>query len=65
VDTASAPLRVGRGVLVLMVCEREQPKQKLPSREDIENQLVAQRLSLLARRYMRDLRYTSVVDMRL
>lgn len=65
VDTASAPLRVGRGVLVLMVCEREQSRQKLPSREDIENQLVAKRLDLLARRYMRDLRYTSVVDMRL
>ena len=65
INTASAPLRVGRGILVLMVCERDQPKAKLPSRKDIENQLVAKRLSLMARRYMRDLRYTSVVDMRL
>lgn len=65
VDTASAPLRVESGILVLMVCERDQPKLKLPNREDIEDQLIAKRLSLLARRYMRDLRYASVVDMRL
>lgn len=65
VNTASAPLRTGRGVLVLMVCERDQPKPRLPSREDIESRLIAKRLSLMARRYMRDLRYASVVDMRL
>ncbi len=65
VNTATAPLRVGRGILVLMVCERDRPKPKLPSRKDIENRLTAQRLSLMARRYMRDLRNASVVDMRL
>ncbi len=65
IGTASAPVRTRTGVLILMVCQRDQPELRLPSEKDIERQLAEQRLSRMARRYMRDLRNAAVVDMRL
>lgn len=64
VGKASAPLRTRTGIMILMVCRRDEPKTSLPSRKDIEAQLFDRRISLLARRYMRDLRKAAVVDMR-
>jgi peptidyl-prolyl cis-trans isomerase SurA len=65
IGKVSAPLRTRSGILVLMVCGRDEPKSRLPSRREIEIRLTTQRLSLLERRYMRDLRTAAVVDMRL
>lgn len=61
----SDPVRLDGGLLALMVCEREEPKNlNLPSREEISEQLTRQRLDLAARRYLRDLRRAAVVDIR-
>jgi peptidyl-prolyl cis-trans isomerase SurA len=64
VGEASAPMRVDPGLLMLMVCVREDPPSNLPSRDDISEALLRQRLDILARRYLRDLRRAAFVDVR-
>ena len=64
VGEASAPIRVEPGLLLVMVCVRENPPGNLPSRDDISENLMRQRLDVLARRYLRDLRRASFVDVR-
>ncbi len=56
--------RIDSGVLAIMVCAREDAPSNLPTRDEISNQLTRQRLDLIARRYLRDLRRTAVVDIR-
>jgi peptidyl-prolyl cis-trans isomerase SurA len=58
------PLRGPNGVMLLMVCEREAQATNLPSREQIKLQLFRQKLDLLARRYLRDLRRAAFLDIR-
>ena len=48
-----------------MVCEKGTPNATtLPSRDEIADQLARQRAENLARRYLRDLRRTAFVDVR-
>ena len=63
----SEPVKMPDGVLLLMVCKRTGGGStiKLPSRDQIADQLLQQRMSLMARRYLRDLRLAAVVDIRL
>lgn len=63
----SDPVKMQDGVLLLMVCSREggEAQVKLPEREEIADQLMQERLSLMARRYLRDLRLSAVVDVRI
>jgi peptidyl-prolyl cis-trans isomerase SurA len=62
---ASQPLTLPDGVLVVMVCSRDEPKSTLPNRNQIETMLENQRLGMLARRHLRDLRLSSIVDLRI
>jgi len=66
---ASPPQQVPEGVIVLMVCERTVPKVKKRTpeqqRQIIKNQLLTERLNLAAKRYIRDLRRASFIDVRL
>jgi peptidyl-prolyl cis-trans isomerase SurA len=64
VGEASAPMRIEQGLLMIMVCVREDAPSNLPSREDISENLMRQRLDLLSRRYLRDLRRAAFVDVR-
>ncbi|PPR10640.1 MAG: Chaperone SurA [Alphaproteobacteria bacterium MarineAlpha11_Bin1] len=61
------PIKLTDGVLVLMVCSREGGKGqiKLPERDAIADKLVQRRLSLMARRYLRDIRLSAVIDIRI
>ncbi|MBL8697372.1 MAG: peptidylprolyl isomerase [Alphaproteobacteria bacterium] len=61
---ASEPIRAGNAVVLLMACTREEAPSGLPSTEDIQEGLLRQRLDLLARRYLRDLRRQAYVDIR-
>jgi peptidyl-prolyl cis-trans isomerase SurA len=47
-----------------MVCDKEVPNTALPTREEIAEQLARQRAENLSRRYLRDLRRTAFVDVR-
>ncbi|MCK6451085.1 MAG: peptidylprolyl isomerase [Alphaproteobacteria bacterium] len=60
------PLQPDPGTLMmLMVCDRQNPEPTpLPGREDIRERLTQQRLNLMSRRYLRDLRRAAFVDLR-
>jgi peptidyl-prolyl cis-trans isomerase SurA len=66
VGQASPPIVQKNGVGVIMMCEKAAPSgpPTVPSRDDIAETLMRQRLETLARRYMRDLRRTAFVDVR-
>lgn len=65
IGEASDPLVRGNRVQVLVVCGRESPDVELPSRAQIENRLTNQRLSMVSRRYLRDIRRDAIIDYRL
>ena len=62
----SQPIRMANGIMVLIVCEREggQKKQNMPTRKMIADRLRRDRLTLMIRRYMRDIRLSAVIDIR-
>jgi peptidyl-prolyl cis-trans isomerase SurA len=64
VGEASEPTRLNPGILLIMLCSKQETGSNLPSREDITENLLRERLELAARRYMRDLRRVAVVDIR-
>ncbi len=65
IGQASPPIVQKNGVGVIMVCSKTDPTNgKGPTREEISETIVRQRLDAVARRYLRDLRRTSYVDVR-
>ncbi len=65
VGEASAPVVSAAGrTLILMVCDRIEPKKKRLSRSAIRKKLQQDRAELVARRYLRDLRRSAFVDLR-
>lgn len=64
VGKASMPIRIEQGVAVFMVCSRKEPEGSLPTREEIANRLRQERVDVMARQYLRDLRAAAIVDLR-
>jgi peptidyl-prolyl cis-trans isomerase SurA len=66
VGQTSPPIVQKNGVGVIMMCEKAAASSALtvPSRDEMAETLMRQRLETLARRYMRDLRRTAFVDVR-
>lgn len=62
VGKTSDPIELGNGVLVLMLCSKERDEGLNP--EDVEAQLMEQKIEIQARRYMRDLRRAAYIDIR-
>ena len=62
----SDPVKTPDGVLILMVCSRDGGGGviKLPARDDIADKLMRERMALSARRYMREIRLSAVIDVR-
>jgi peptidyl-prolyl cis-trans isomerase SurA len=60
----SEPIRDERGLILLMACQRSDPPSHLPSRDQIANTLGDERLDMLQRRLLRDLRRAAFVDVR-
>jgi peptidyl-prolyl cis-trans isomerase SurA len=55
------------GIEVIARCDKREPIRtayKLPSREEVENQLFQQQISAMARRYIRDLRRNANIQVR-
>jgi peptidyl-prolyl cis-trans isomerase SurA len=66
---SSPPQRTPDGIIVLMVCERIVPEIVVRSDEEkiaiVQSQLINDRLNLAAKRYFRDLKRASFIDVRL
>lgn len=52
------------GKRVLIMCDRQEPVVQEPDFDSVFNQLEQQRLSMMARRYLRDIRRDAIVDYR-
>jgi len=58
------PQRTPQGIEVFIVCNRWDDQGTQITRDSIENNLFNQRLSMMARRHLRDLRRDAIVEMR-
>lgn len=66
VNRIAPPLDQPEGVTVLMVCGREESTSvALPSRDQIRRTIEDERLDMLSRRYLRDLRRAAFIDIRI
>jgi len=63
-NTPSKPLRLATGIGVYMVCQRDIVSGGLPSREEVGMRLLRERLEVMARGYLRDLRRAAIIDLR-
>ena len=61
----SAPVATQRAALLLTVCSRDDTGGALPTREQVITKIGSERMELLERRYMRDLRREAFIDIRL
>ena len=59
------PLRTADGVVLLMVCDREEQAMSPDVRAQVERRIFEQRMSAAARQQLRDLRRTALLDIRL
>ena len=64
VGTVSAPVRTPLGLHLLAVCERRTGGPNTPTTQEVEARLRNQQLSMLARRYIRDLREDAHIDVK-
>ena len=64
VGQVSDPIRTGVGVHLVLMCGKHTEGAGVPTAEQIESKLRNQQLSMLARRYMRELRATATIEMR-
>lgn len=60
----SDPIRTPVGVHLVAVCSKHAGGSKLPSRDEIQNRLQAEQLSVMSRRYLRDLRNSATIEAR-
>jgi peptidyl-prolyl cis-trans isomerase SurA len=64
VNQTSEPIPVENGVRLVTICARNDDDAGLPSRQEIRQRLGDRRLNMLVQRYMRELRRTAFVDVR-
>jgi len=64
IGKSSIPVISEKYVSIFMICKKIPPKSGLPTRLQIKKTLIRGRLSILVRQYMRDLRSTAVIDLR-
>lgn len=61
---ASQPLVAPTGITVVLPCERQQRNLGMPSKDEILEQLVMQRIELVSQQLMRDLHRRAVIEIR-
>jgi peptidyl-prolyl cis-trans isomerase SurA len=64
VGKASQPLVADDGVAVLMICNREQRNLGVPSKEELSDRILNERVELASRQLMRDLQRRAVINLR-
>jgi peptidyl-prolyl cis-trans isomerase SurA len=62
VGEVSDPIRTGAGLHLIAVCGRRSAGGQQADKEQIERRLRGQQLSMIARRYMRDLRNSATIE---
>ncbi|WP_296597434.1 peptidylprolyl isomerase [Phenylobacterium sp.] len=62
VNQVSDPIRTGAGMHLIAVCGRHSAGGAQADKEQIERRLRGQQLSMIARRYMRDLRNSATIE---
>ena len=62
VGEVSDPIRTGAGLHLIAVCGRRTAGGQMADKEQIERRLRGQQLSMIARRYMRDLRNSATIE---
>ena len=60
----SSAIPMDDGLSMFVMCQRVDPEGGLPSRDAVQSTIERQQLSLLAKRYMRDLRADGTVELR-
>lgn len=63
-NETSEPIPLEKGITLVTVCDRKDDDTGLPSRSEIRQRLGDRRLNMLIQRYMRELRRTAIVDVR-
>lgn len=59
---ASAPVKEPNGYRVFVVCDKQDPVMRAPNYDSVEGSLSQQRVGLIARRHLRDLRRDAIID---
>jgi peptidyl-prolyl cis-trans isomerase SurA len=62
VNHLSDPIRTDVGLHVIAVCSRRQAGVNIPTRDEIQEHLQEDNLSLIAKRYLRDLKNSATID---
>lgn len=62
VGQATDPINTPDGFIIFAICNRRMPEAKLPSNDEIRNQIETQRIAMMGRRYLRDLRRDAIID---
>ena len=64
VGQISTPIRTSAGLHLVAVCGKRAAGDAVAGHDEIENRLYGQQLSMIARRYMRDLRNSATIETR-
>ena len=64
IGQASKPVVSNDGAAILMVCAREQRNIAEPTRDEVSNRLLGERVELTSRQLQRDLRRRAVLEER-
>jgi peptidyl-prolyl cis-trans isomerase SurA len=64
VNQVSDPIRTEAGLHLIAVCAKHRSGATMPSRTDIEGRLEDQQLSLIEKRYLRDLKNSATIETR-
>lgn len=59
---ATAPINTPDGFIIFVICSRSMPEAVLPSAASIQQQIETQRIAMMARRYLRDLKRDAIID---
>ena len=64
VGQIGGPVRTSAGLHLIALCGRRPSGAKTPTRDDLENRLYGEQLSMVARRFLRDLRNSATIESR-
>jgi peptidyl-prolyl cis-trans isomerase SurA len=60
----SDPIRTDVGLHLVAVCSKRTGGSKMPSRSDVANRLTGEKLAVMSKRYLRDLRNSATIEAR-